>query len=375
MANLARLTDNRKEEILESLRQEREQRRQILSKGELFEPDDPYSTADYRSNPSLHRPCDTSLDQAKQSLKEILQEERCARYSLNPTTAPSSSSKPKKRDFDFPQKEAKFNFKPTINPQQKHEYKQKSDWDSFEQRLIELSRPKTELIKRWEAEKTEKESADFQNHCTFRPAISNHCFESSPFEEPVEDRLIRLGEQKQQMTEKLMLEKEMREIAKHSFHPDITVVSDNPPIHTRIGELQKQKNDALERLRIAHEIHAGLTFKPNISPHSEELAEKRRLNPRVKKKAEPEEFTFSPNNYNGEDYDFKEFIARQDAFVHYKEANIQKRIDNTKEQFSFKPFIGIDFFDLGPLYFWKIFNFPVFNFFVFVVIITFTLSS
>lgn len=94
---------------------------------------------------------------------------------------------------------------------------------------------------------------------------------------PLQDRLIQEVEKRKENREKLKRNKDLEELKECSFHPKITdykVVPKNPkmghpqyhvrsqtPIHERIGEIQREKIDNLQRLKVRSEQEQkDLTF-------------------------------------------------------------------------------------------------------------------
>ena len=89
---------------------------------------------------------------------------------------------------------------------------------------------------------------------------------SSASRVPIHDRLISEVQKRQENREKIKRNLEIEEMKECSFQPKTTQYKLVPrapkpaggyrsqtPIHERIGELQREKNDNLQRLRIQNE--------------------------------------------------------------------------------------------------------------------------
>lgn len=235
-------------------------------------------------------------------------------------------------------------FKPKINPLPKSKDFNYNEPKTvpFESRLDDLSKPKSETIKKREQERILKEK-EVEESYSFKPQISD--YPSKRQSEPIEERLIKLGEERTKLKDKLVKEKEMNEMICHSFTPKISaesekLVKNKPPIYKRIVEVQKQKNDEMEKLRLENEKKSDMAFQPRINPNSERLAAyKQRVdgeeNPRKTKSIdkyrieESEKYTFSPRitSNHSSIKNFQDFLERQDDFqIKLKEKAKQKQI-------------------------------------------------
>lgn len=93
--------------------------------------------------------------------------------------------------------------------------------------------------------------------------------------------MARLSKPKGQDLERLAREKLEAELAKHTFKPAINPDTDlildmaqYKPIHERVGDVQRARNENLQRMRVEAEVgNPELTFQPRINPDSERLAE------------------------------------------------------------------------------------------------------
>lgn len=101
---------------------------------------------------------------------------------------------------------------------------------------------------------------------------------------PIQDRLIAEANRRKENREKIKKNLEIEEMRECSFQPrlgDYKVLPRYPkvgmpgalhgqvPIHYRIDEMVKTKNDNLHRLRIEHEMaQTELTFQPRVNDKS-----------------------------------------------------------------------------------------------------------
>ena len=77
---------------------------------------------------------------------------------------------------------------------------------------------------------------------------------------------------------------ELKEMQQFSFHPNINEaavsalvdMSNHKPIHELVAEVQRERSEALQRLRMLKESDPELTYKPKVSEASERLAQRRR---------------------------------------------------------------------------------------------------
>ena len=309
------------------------------------------------------------LDKAKENLKEILREEKKVRESLASSDMASPRSpvlftavpevKPQQRQLAKPPRQAPrpaavakhqeavrdfCTFKPKINPLpagKAFNYKEKRSWDTYDEWLDDLAKPRTEVVKERELQRKAAEDSQHREKCTFKPAISEFSFKSRPaYDESVEDRLLKLGEEKRVLQERLQKEREEQEAAGFSFHPEVSAVSNKgrPPIHKRLTDIQKEKLEELERLRVELDTDPELTFKPRINENSERLAERRRSNPpKPSRCALPESVSVPASNA-----DFKQFLARQEEYVKRRADHFQERVASyqERESWNFRPSIN-----------------------------------
>lgn len=193
---------------------------------------------------------------------------------------------------------AECTFRPKINsyPSSKRQRKL-----TREERLEQLSKPRSEVIEDREQKRMQREIEEAKA-CTFKPKINppppgvsasaRGVYSSgsgSDSEEkksvPVEERLHREAARRVEERQRAQREREEQEIQAYPFrpsiNPDTTAIVDMSqykPIHERIGELQRVKNESLQRLRLdAERSNRDLTFQPRISEESDRLAQARMI--------------------------------------------------------------------------------------------------
>ena len=174
-------------------------------------------------------------------------------------------------------------FKPQIN----NKYKVAPQRElSKDERWKNLYQPKTEKILQRDMMKAQREIEDIKKHCTFKPQLGSvndltteggsnlgsarkqfppmpHSARSQSFQKriPIQDRLIAENEKKRENLEKIKRDQELRDMEQCTFQPRLNeykLVPRNPkmgqgpnamrsqtPIHERIGDLQREKNENL----------------------------------------------------------------------------------------------------------------------------------
>jgi len=355
------LSDSRKQEIIESLKKERQKRKELLEQGTSLQIDNSDLT---ESNSSAYRSqtinkllkerrdssqtADNMLKSAKKQLQDSILKQRQTRDLLNTSAKASPSNeppKPQKRQVKKPQPRPSsapskkkpeipsYNFKPQITPLpsgKQFNYKTTELWEDKDQRLDELAKSKTEAYKRRESAKKQKELLE-QKECTFRPKVSEHP-SNRPFQnEPVEERLMKMGKEKDITLQKLLRKKEESEIAEHTFHPQVSVktTEKKPPIYKRIEEIQQEKEAERHKVIQEYEEQSSLTFRPRINPSSKKIAKSKvHSKPKEKNldllKEELQKYPFAPQvTYSGEP-NLEEFISRQEEFLNKKTLNQQE---------------------------------------------------
>ena len=173
-------------------------------------------------------------------------------------------------------------FKPHINST---EYDDKLEQNKYERRS-RLYKPKVEEIQKREKLKRQREDEEFSNICTFQPkkiSQTTSCIDlkmRTDFNQSIEDRLYVDANKRIEELRNAYKSKEQRELKECTFQPDISRSSKNvrgnriteKPIYERAKDLQRQKEENLQKMRIEAELKdENLTFKPKIIKKSEEI--------------------------------------------------------------------------------------------------------
>jgi hypothetical protein len=247
---------------------------------------------------------------------------------------------------------AECTFKPKIN----NYSGSKKDRDK-EERLKALAANRREEYLRREQEKEKLERNELDRFA-FQPNLDRSKGNINP-EVAIHatERLAKEADNRYAKREQAKREQEMAEINQHNFIPRIhsEVPDDYVPVHEKVYELQKQKEEKLKELRMQQEISNRdiMTFEPQISDRSRAIAKsvkgmsKRRR--KVSGQSEEElNCTFQPNvNPKSEEIlqhlrlynEDNDFVKRQEIL----NARIQKRKELLQEKenqnnvYSFKP--------------------------------------
>ena len=132
------------------------------------------------------------------------------------------------------------------------------------------------------------------------------------------------------------------------------MIRNHQPIHERLEDLQKERQEVINKLRNNVEAKAESNFKPKINPQSSKLASNRSVSidnsqsketytskKRVQEdiiQSELQNFTFTPNT-SAKPSNLKDFYDRQDEFIKKKEEKLQKK-NNVEDTCTFKPSIN-----------------------------------
>jgi hypothetical protein len=127
------------------------------------------------------------------------------------------------------------------------------------------------------------------------------------------------------------------------------------PIHERLEELQKERQDIISKLRNNVEAKAESNFKPKINPQSSKLASNRSVSiensqsretytskRRVQEdiiQSEVKNFTFTPQTAS-KPGNLKNFFDRQEEFIKKCEKNKQTKKQVIEDTCTFKPIIN-----------------------------------
>ena len=155
------------------------------------------------------------------------------------------------------------------------------------ERLARLYKPKTAEMQKREKLKRQKDEQQFANICSFQPkriarsisvATRKNC--EDVIDQPIDDRLVSDANKRIENMRNGYKRKAERELKGCTFHPDISVSSKNvnrdticsKPIYERAKEIQKEKEEYLQKLRMEAELNdRNLSFKPKIIKKSEEI--------------------------------------------------------------------------------------------------------
>ena len=156
-------------------------------------------------------------------------------------------------------------FKPQINDYALPASKEQSK----DERWKKLTEPKTADIQKRDRIKTQIEIEETQKTCPFKPQITSTKHAKSAKKEnqaPLPERLMHEADKRKEKREKLKREMDLDVMKECSFKPTIIQSSHSgvnvnkfnsqAPIHERMSELQKEKNENLQRLRMKSEQEA-----------------------------------------------------------------------------------------------------------------------
>ena len=169
-------------------------------------------------------------------------------------------------------------FKPELIAQQARRVSWGEPVKQIGARTIErLSKPRTDFYMRMSEKKAELQERETEG-LTFQPKTldTKNTPESSL---PVEERLFHGTERRFLVREKAKRAMEAAEVAQYSFRPCISRAArrksgDYRPLSERIGELQRQKNESLMRLRMSTEFeNPDMTFQPQLNEKSKRIAD------------------------------------------------------------------------------------------------------
>eukprot|EP00741_Cyanophora_paradoxa_P003255 tig00000691_g3163.t1 len=294
-------------------------------------------------------------------------------------------------------------FRPRIN-----NYRPRSAPRTREQRIHQLAVPRQARAAEYERQKAEREISELKKY-PFRPAINENPLIPAPPEHlrlPVEKRLTAESDSKIARREMAKREQENLAVSAHPFAPRTnrhrtapshigtggyaasrspspppaergpppvpSEAADYKPLHERVGELQRRRNEKLMKMRVNHSLDPNCTFRPTLDQMSERIAqvvrgsedvttrltkeagvfyEKRMRRQEEWEKLQAERHPFAPRvnptserialaAEEGRRTSLEAFLERQEAFVARKE---QKRLEverATQPQYTFQPDIG-----------------------------------
>jgi hypothetical protein len=292
----------------------------------------------------------------KKSVKSVTTPVRCA-------SAPGVRRKNMQELISEREEEFKKNctFKPQINKMGYNKalaYNNPQSGLTFEQKLSQLSRPKSETIEQRERQKREKEMQD-NSECTFKPIITPYKQVNRSFSEfPVEERLYQDAEIKMTERERRKREKEEEIAGSFPFSPQVQssvsklvgMKREKPPLYQRLDEVQKEISEKKKIIKLEAERNdQDLTFRPQINANSAFLAEMRRsrdqsssvsraesVERRTKYSAD-ENYTFTPQISCTASVGTKDFLERQKLQQEKVRERREKLIEQMQSGYTFKP--------------------------------------
>ncbi|PRW56897.1 hypothetical protein C2E21_4317 [Chlorella sorokiniana] len=151
-----------------------------------------------------------------------------------------------------------------------------------EERLAQLSQPRTHLWQRCAQIKAAEEREELQE-CTFAPRTGR-----PPSRQrlapglPVEDRLALSQAGRREALERARMEREQEALSDCTFAPQLVTQPERhlqreyTPLHRRLGEEQKRRSAKLAQARVQQGLgDADLTFQPQLNQRSLKLAAER----------------------------------------------------------------------------------------------------
>ncbi len=126
--------------------------------------------------------------------------------------------------------------------------------------------------------KREQEAAVLE-HCSFAPKTGRPPeHRVAPANQPVTERLHHIHDDRRRRLERKRAEQEAAALSQCTFAPSLTSrqLQDDvghKPIHKRVGDLLRKRNEALTKVRLAAEEAGGhATFAPAVNPRSMRMA-------------------------------------------------------------------------------------------------------
>ena len=408
------ILNSRKQAILKSLEEEREARRSCIAQGKKFKIDSIDSLGspisinqenrplkfesfqETKPNPSkslvqsseYSRISDTRPDFMHNQLKEPDFEQLSLIYEnylrspkvpdqpqflkktpkkASPTRSSSAPSTRRKAKTDLvKEREEEFKqnctFKPKIN---KLPYKKDLNYEepsslSYEQKINQLSRPKSDIVEKREKLKRKQQKIE-EAECTFKPCITPYKQINRSFSEyPVEERLYQDAETKFTERERIKREKEEELALKFPYSPQVQgsvskiigTKREKPPLYMRLEEVQRDLNEKKKVIRLeAEKNDPDLTFRPQINPYSSQLAsikksrDQNSKNSSVERKVKlsdqfsiDEKYTFTPriSSYSG-NLSTKDFLERQKALQEKIKQKREEMMSRLQSSYTFRP--------------------------------------
>lgn len=279
------------------------------------------------------------------------------------SSAPNSCRKNRQDLIKEREEEFKKNctFKPQINRSgysKQLNYSESPGNLTFEQKIEQLARPRSELIEKREKMRRDKEVGE-DTECTFKPSITPYKSVNRSFSEyPVEERLYQDAETKFNERERIKREREDELANKFPYSPQVQAsVSklvgnkrDKPPLYQRVEEVQKEMSERKKIIRLEAENNdPDLTFRPQINQNSNLLAQmkkNRELNSsrnssvdrkRIVEQSYEENYTFTPQISFNPSVATKDFLERQKALQEKLQKKREQMMERLQASYTFKP--------------------------------------
>ena len=156
----------------------------------------------------------------------------------------------------------------------------RAEFGSRQERLARLSTPRTQAWEKYEQEKERlSQEREGLSECTFKPKIMTKTAAPRP-KSAFPQRLYGDAENRYKLREAAKRQLAEAEVASYPFQP---AINDNSraaveaegykPIHERVGELLRKKQEALAAARVQVELeNPDLTFAPKVSDASRAIA-------------------------------------------------------------------------------------------------------
>lgn len=266
----------------------------------------------------------------------------------------------KDREEDF---KRNCTFKPQINKLRYNKdlnYNDNPNNLSLEQKLNQLSKPKSDVIEKREKMRRDKEMIE-DSECTFKPCITPYKQINKSFSEyPVDERLYQDAEMKLNERERVKREKEDEIAAQYPFSPQVqsSVAKINggkrerPPLYQRLEEVQKEINERKKIIRLEAERNdPDLTFHPQINSNSAYLAQAKKSREQNSSRNESVErrqklmeqyslddkYTFTPQISISPSGNAQDFLERQKALQEKLRLKREQMVERLQKSYTFKP--------------------------------------
>jgi hypothetical protein len=239
---------------------------------------------------------------------------------------------------DQEKREKEFTFKPRLNPNLDEDL-------SREDRIEKLAEPMSKKQSKLERlrEKTMKEK--MEKECPFKPTLISKQTKDQPIkEEDVGERFMREAKRRADTIEKARRDVEANELKECTFKPSIkptAKTSNSKPIYERFQEVQRRRNEKLEKLREEANLNnPELKFRPQINevePSNETVVERlcKDAEMRTRKIYQKSEllllkdYTFEPTINQGMSLE-DDFFTRQIALKEKRQAHIARGLDDPR---------------------------------------------